>query len=747
MQDRCVEIEVNGVVQGVGFRPFVARLASKYALNGSVKNSPSGALIKLCADETAISHFVQELKTNHPVLAKIDKITIKETPYQNFEGFCVEESEQGLAQSAFFPPDLTICDECKEELFAPANRRFLYPLINCQNCGPRFTVIQSLPYDRSRTTMRFFEMCDECKSEYKNISNRRFHAEPISCPNCGPTMYFADALGSVTDSSKDGQILSCVVQALREGKIVAIKGVGGFHLICRADRDEAVLRLREKKRRAKKPLAVMFSSMEALKKQCEISDYEEEMISSLQRPITIVKKSTSYALSSHISHESGFVGVFLPYNGIYEILFSMIDFALVATSANISDEPIETCEKAIFARLGEAFDYALYYDRVIVQECDDSVVRAAGDMMIKLRNSRGYAPYFFKAESFKNQVFCAGAHQKNCFAFCFDDNIAISSHIGDLGSLDAQEYYESSVLHMKSLWNLSVDVVVRDKNSRYASSSFAETFEAKKLLLQHHKAHFLALLFEKQMLHSDAIGVVWDGTGVGDDGNIWGGEVFKKSGYELQRLYHLPEFWLLGGEGMAKQPRKSALSIALSFLNEKESYDVAKKLGFFDDEICILFDAFAKKTNCVKSTSMGRLFDAVAALCGIVKEDCYEGESGLMIESLYDVSIEDSFDGLSDIGSILREVVNTKSPSIVASKFINTLTDYVKELSKKHQLPIFCSGGVFQNATLVARIRAKLGDGAVFFHEELSPNDSSICLGQAAFASLYLNGHILQEEL
>ncbi len=747
MQGRCVEIEVKGVVQGVGFRPFAARLASKYALSGSVKNSANGAFITICGESAAIDNFIYELQNSAPVLAKIDAIAIKESKLKEFDEFFVEDSVDCGAKNALFPPDLTICEECEKELFEPENRRFLYPLINCQNCGPRFTAIDSLPYDRSRTTMRFFEMCEACKSEYKNILNRRFHAEPISCPDCGPSFYFADERGSVLECSKTGKILERVAIALNDGKIIAMKGVGGFHLLCRADSNEAVKRLREKKRRAKKPLAVMFGSMEALKNECELSSYEESLVGSKERPITILKKSSAYSLSPLVSHESSFVGAFLPYNGVYSILFCLIDFPLVATSANISDEPIITDEKELFARLGGAFDYAFYYDRVIVQGCDDSVLRASDGGVIKLRNSRGYAPSFFKTALFPASVFCAGAHQKNCFALCFDDTVAVSSHIGDLGSLEAAEYYEQSVEHMRSLWNLSFGVAVCDKNSRYASSAYAASLGVPTLKIQHHKAHFLALLFEKEALHSDALGIVWDGTGLGDDGTVWGGEVFAKNGYEITRVAHLSQFWLLGGESVAKEPRKAALSLALSFLDEEVSHTVANRLGFGEDETKLLFDAFAKKINCVKTTSMGRLFDGVAALIGVVHGECYEGESGLMMESLYDASSGEHFGELSDMGRLLQDILSEKDAAKAATKFINTLALYVKELSAKYDLPIFCSGGVFQNAALVGRIKDETGGREVFFHEKLSPNDSSICAGQAAFAYLYLSGHITKEEL
>ncbi len=739
LRDRCVKIEVGGVVQGVGFRPYVARLASKLLLNGFVQNSSSGAIITICGDSLRVEEFLAVFQSSPPPLAKIDSVLIKESEYQNFDGFFVKESSDESAKTAFFPPDLTICEECEKELFDANDRRYLYPLINCQNCGPRFTVIDSLPYDRMRTSMRPFEMCPSCKNEYEDISDRRFHAEPVSCPSCGPSFYFTDDSGVVIASSKNGDILSLIADALRSGKIVAIKGVGGFHLVCRADSDEAVRRLRDKKQRAKKPFAVMFKNLDALRCECSPTKREEELLASKERPITLMRKSHNYSLSSSISFESPFIGAFLPYSGVYATLFGMIDFALVATSANISDEPIATSEEELFLRLASGFDYAFYYDRKILQGCDDSVVRASDETIIKLRNSRGFAPLFFKSDHvFKEGVFCAGAHQKNSFAICFGQNIVVSAHIGDLDSLEAVEYYEKSVERLRSLWGARFGLVVRDLNARYASSRFADSIGAPILTLQHHKAHFLASLLERRALHSDALGVVWDGTGIGEDGNVWGGEFFVKSGHEITREAHLPYFWLLGGERAAKEPRKSAFSLALSFLTQEEMKQIGVRLGYTENEIALLCEAFDKKLNCVKCSSMGRLFDAIAALIGVVGAQSFDGESGLMLEALYErenAYFYDIFEGKKpNIAALLRLVLQEEGQKAAATKFINTLAEYIKVVAANYDLPIFCSGGVFQNAALVFAAKRALGADKLFFCEKLSPNDSSICVGQAAFA-------------
>lgn len=735
------------MVQGVGFRPFAARLAKKHSLFGEIKNSPNGASLTLVGSAELIDLYTSDLVSNLPPLAKIDEISIKESKYKEYRGFFVRESSQGVGLTALFPPDLTICDECEAELGQKENRRYGYPLINCQNCGPRFTVIESLPYDRERTSMRIFNMCPECTKEYLDIDNRRFHAEPISCPNCGPTLCFSDSGRKILEISKNGEILKKVADALRDEKIVALKGVGGFHLLCRADSDKAVAELRERKRRAKKPFALMFGSLEQIQKECEIDSFEEGLITSKERAIVVVKKSKNYSLSRHISHNSRFVGVFLPYSGTYSLLFSLIEFPLVATSANLSDEPIITDEKELFEKIGDVFDYVLYYDRPIVQGCDDSVLRAAGKRAVKLRNSRGYAPIFLKAKKFDSPVFCAGAHQKNSFALCMEDTVAISQHIGDLDSLDAIEHYEKSVKHFCLLWGFEPSFVVSDKNGRYASSRFAAKLGIKNLKIQHHKAHFLASLFERDMLHSDALGVVWDGTGLGDDSTVWGGELFLKNGYKINREWHLPNFWMLGGEKGAKEPRKAALSLALSFLGEDESLPIAARLGFCDDEISVLFDAFSKKINCVKTSSIGRLFDGVAALLGLVSGVCYEGESGLMIESLYDSSNNQSFGDLDDIGGMLRLILRERDKKASCSKFVNTLANNISSLPSKYNAPIFCSGGVFQNSALVWKIESQTAGKGLFFHEKLSPNDSSICAGQAAYGLLYLQGDITKEEL
>jgi hydrogenase maturation protein HypF len=752
LPSKTARVVVRGIVQGVGFRPFAAKLATDLGLGGSVKNCVDGVSIIISGDARDIELFLYELQNNPPVLAKIESIEIKECELRFFDGFRVEESDVVGSKNSLFPPDLTICEECQKELFDKNDRRFLYPLINCQNCGPRFTVIESLPYDRGRTTMRFFEMCEECKKEYLNILDRRFHAEPVSCPACGPSFYLKDGEGKLLYISKEGEILKKVAAALDDAKIVALKGVGGFHLLCRADSDEAVLRLREKKQRAKKPLAVMFKDIDSAKKECWLESFEESLVLSKERPITIVKKSSSFSLSRHISHDSPYLGIFLPYSGTYSVLTQMVNFPIVATSANISDEPIVTDEEELFERLSGVFDFAFYYDRKIVQGCDDSVVRASGNEIIKLRNSRGYAPLFLKSPGeFKTPVFCAGAHQKNCFAFAFGDQVAISPHIGDLGSIEASEYYEKSVLHMKSLWGIDFGLSVCDKNDRYASSEYAASLGVKLLRLQHHKAHFLASLYEKNALKSDAIGVVWDGTGLGDDGSVWGGEFFLKKGYEIERIRSLPYFWLLGGEKAAKDARKSALSLALSFLSPDEAESVACKLGYSSFEQKILFDAFDKKINCYRTSSMGRLFDGVAALAGVVCGDIYEGESGLMLEAEYNQNSGEYFDVLGgvdiDVKSLLRAVIAEKEAQKIATMFVNTLAKWIKNVSYEYELPFYFSGGVFQNSALVGAIKRELNGKNINFHTALSPNDSSICVGQAAFASLYLSGHITKEEL
>lgn len=738
-----LSIKVYGVVQGVGFRPFVAQLADKHSINGFVQNAAFGAFIVANGDDASLDSFRADLKTSHPPLAKIEKIIVEKTDESVLQGFYVKQSSDDGAKISFFPPDLSICQDCERELFDKNNRRYGYPLINCQNCGPRFTIIKALPYDRARTTMDAFEMCDACKIEYEDKNNRRFHAEPVSCEVCGPTFYFADRVGEVIGSSKNADMLSLAANTLREGKIVAMKGVGGFHLLCRADSDDAVARLREKKRRAKKPLAVMFKNIDELAKQCELSLKEAEVVSSGERPITIVKKSKNYSLSPLISHKSAFLGVFLPYSGVYAWLMNILSFPLVATSANISDEPIITDEKELFDRLGGAFDYTCYYNRRIVVGCDDSVVRVSGDDIIKIRNSRGYAPVFKMFDDKYENTFCAGAHQKNCFSFLFENILLTSAHVGDLNSLESVEAYEKSIEHLADMYNIRFSLAVCDKNRRYASSEYAHSLGVKTLEVQHHKTHFLSLLFEKDMLDADALGVIWDGTGLGDDGKVWGSEFFVKRNYEITRVASLPSFWIIGGEKAAKEPYKCAISLLLSFDKQKEALEFSNKIGLTEDESGLLFDAFERKINCYETSSMGRLFDGIAALIGVVDKDSYDGESGLMIESLYDGEEFFECEPL-DIEALLGLILLETKAAKAATKFINTLSRWIVAVSSAYDLPVCCSGGVFQNAALVSAVKKECArlDRRVIFHSKFSPNDSSISIGQAAFAKLYFDGKI-----
>lgn len=738
-------------MQGVGFRPFVVKTALKFLISGYVKNSPNGVFIH--AEGGDVDGFVDELQSSYPPLAKISSIEVTGADFFGYGGFVVSPSEESGEITAFFPPDLSICDECKKELFDVQNRRYLYPFINCQNCGPRFTVINALAYDRAKTSMSVFEMCPECSAEYSDTTSRRFKAEPISCPNCGPTLYLYDSDKNEVASSKNGDILKKTALLLESGAIIAIKGVGGFHLVCDATSDRAVKGLRERKKRAKKPLAVMFGSIEEVKKECLITPAEERLIGQIERPITVVKKSSSFSLSGSISFESSFIGVFLPYSGVYEVLTREFSKPIVATSANISDEPIITGEETLFERLGGAFDYCLTYNREILHPCDDSVVRAAGEDTIKIRNSRGYTPFFRVQKLCSDEaVFCAGAHQKNTFAAMFRDRVFVSPHIGDLSSLGAMDRYKEGVESFAKMYGLNFTVAVCDKNPRYASSVFAKELGVKTLTVQHHKAHFLASMYEKNRLDEDAVGVVWDGTGLGDDKTVWGGEFFLKTGYEISRIGSLSPFWLVGGEAAAKEPRKSGFSLLLAALGRDEAVSVADKFLFSSAEAELLAAGFDKKLGAVRTSSIGRLFDGAASISGLIQKDSFDGESGLLLESMYDDTVNDKYEdavcgGRLSVEGLTRSVFFETDKKLAATKFINTLAFWVKSFTEGYDLPIYFSGGVFQNAALVYAIKRELkGSKQLFFHTEFSPNDSSICLGQAAYAKLFFEGKIRDSE-
>ncbi|MEA1982109.1 MAG: carbamoyltransferase HypF, partial [Campylobacterota bacterium] len=550
------KIEVTGIVQGVGFRPFVYRHALLHSLSGYTLNNGGGVLIEVEGDELHISKFLETLKNAAPTLSRVDALVSFDIPLQDSDGFTILES-QTRTLNTMIPVDISICSDCQKEMQDPQNRRYQHPFINCLNCGPRYSVIDSLPYDRKNTSMQTFDMCDECRSEYEEPSSRRFHAQAISCPKCGPKL-------------SENTSIKRFTQLIKEGKPAAIKGIGGFHILCDASNVEAVQELRLHKNRPKKPLAVMFKNLASIKEACSLSREEEVLILSRERPIVLVRKKKNSLIAESVAPNIDKIGVFLAYTPLHELLLNELDCPIVATSANVSGEPIIRDEKELLNRLPFVTQSVLTHDREILNSCDDSVVMSVEGESVMLRLGRGYAPKsFYRAKKITKKILALGANQKSTITMAFDNHLILSPHIGDLNSIEAFEYFVRTLETFKRFYSFEPDIIVCDKHPGYETTKWAKDYVAKNpnielLEVQHHYAHALACMAEHD-LEGEALAFCFDGTGYGEneEGNasLWGGEVLRVTPREYKREYHLGEFSLLGGEKATGEPRRVALGL------------------------------------------------------------------------------------------------------------------------------------------------------------------------------------------
>ena len=645
------------------------------------------------------------------------------------------------------------------------NRRYGYFLTNCTNCGPRYTITKTVPYDRTNTSMSVFKMCAQCTQEYNDPSNRRYHAQPISCHKCGPELKLFTNTKVI---AKNNEAIELCAKLIKKGKIVAIKGLGGFHLVCDATNPKTVKKLRDRKQRPSKPFAVMFKDIDQIKIVANITKTEQELITSKEKPIVVVKKrkfhrleKPKFRLSSFVAPNIDRIGVFLPYTPLHYLLFNQLSCPIVATSANISDEPIIRDSTELKEKLFCVYDFCLDFDREIVNACDDSVVQAINEDKIFLRLSRGYAPKYFKLPfKLKHKILALGANQKNTIALAYEDNIILSPHIGDLGSVGANEYFQRTIETFKRFYNFEPDIIVCDKHPRYETTKYAKELKVKNeklkiIKVQHHYAHILACKAEHN-LKGKVLGFAWDGTGYGDDGTIWGGEVLIADEREYERVYSFKQFQLLSADKAVKEPRLNALSLLFEIysLEEIRLLDIPTVKAFKKDEITTLHKIWQKGKIWPKTSSVGRIFDAVASYADISHKSDYEGESGLLIESLYDAKCDESFpyeilEGKIDISNAIKEIVTiwneTRSlkekRKLIVSKFINMLAKIILDICAKHKtFTIVLSGGVFQNKTLLQKVTSKLKEkNQTFYFQQSTPiNDGSISLGQIFYA-VHLN--------
>ncbi len=731
---KTYKIVLKGTVQGVGFRPFVYQLATKYKLFGEVLNNSLGVEITLNATKEELELFIEELKLKLPPLAKIDSIEIIEAEPQKFSSFKIVKTKESKSKVALLPPDISICKECEKELFDPNNRRYLYPFITCTNCGVRYSIIEKLPYDRINTSMHFFKMCKKCEAEYSNPLDRRYHAQPIGCFECGPRLELRVKSEELRVSGVEA--ISGAVELLRGGGILAIKGVGGYHLVCDATNSEAIAKLRERKNRPTKPFAIMVKDIEMAKELANIFKKEEELLTSKERPIVILNSSL-LTLNSLVAPNISKIGLFLPYTPLHLLILKELNRPIVATSANITDEPICTNIESL-EKLENVYDGVLEHNRNIVNGCDDSVLMVVKDRVITLRRARGYTPVSIKLPfKLKQKTLALGANQKSTVAIGFNKEVILSPHIGDLDSIGSVEYYKKNIETLLRIYDFKPETVAHDLHPNYESTKVAKEFKNVELkAVQHHFAHILGVMVEHS-ISSKVFGVAFDGTGLGSDGNLWGGEFLVCDYKGFERVAHIEYFKLIGGEKAIKEPRRVALSLLFKcFGKEALELDIPTIKAFSQTELNALYIAWQKGLNAPLSSSAGRLFDGIASLVGVNQVVIYEGESGLMLEELYDKKEKSSYqfeykDGKIDIRPLIKAIIKEQSTIKAVSKFFNTLIEIIATVYKNYtHLPLVASGGVFQNRVLLELLIERFPN--VYIPNKIPPNDGGIALGQTA---------------
>jgi hydrogenase maturation protein HypF len=743
-----VRAKIAGRVQGVGFRPTVYRYATQFGLCGFVCNGPHGVTIEVEGEHLKIGAFFHQLTREPPkqaVIADVQKEVCAEKGYQRFD---VVESEPDGDPAVHISPDLAMCDDCTKELLDPKDRRYRHAFINCTNCGPRFTIIHDLPYDRERTSMAKFAMCGSCDHEYHDPRDRRFHAQPNACGHCGPQLRLRVASGIACDDSD----LAKTKELLRRGQIVAIKGIGGYHLACDATSTGAVARLRLRKQRPHKPLAVMFRDMATLKQFCEVGETEEAELMSVARPIVLVaRRRTARHLAKDVSPDTNTIGAFLPYTPVHHLLLQDFD-ALVMTSGNLTDEPIISDETELATLLGPIADAALTHNRPVVHKCDDSVLRIVNGQRQFLRRARGFVPNPIRIAPASDvpHILAVGGELKNTFCLVRNGHAFLSQHIGDLKDYKTYSQFSSEIESWKSLMRIEPQVIAHDLHPAYLSTRFAD--EARiphKVGVQHHHAHVASVMAEHD-LHDSVIGVALDGTGYGTDGTIWGGEFMVADRCDFERVAHLKTYPMPGGDKAVVEPWRMAASVlhAEGLGEEVHRRFPASKWHLVQKMIRAGF-------NSPLTSSAGRLFDAVAAILGLCDVASYEGQAAIRLESLADSRVNERYPSdvkqadrpwVLDFGpaihAILAERRHGVAVSEISAKFHNTMAAAIVQiccfLRDQRGLDVVAlSGGVFQNELLLRRTVETLQSRhfRVFTNTVVPPNDGGLALGQAAVAA------------
>ncbi|MCB2179810.1 carbamoyltransferase HypF [bacterium] len=754
-------IHINGIVQGVGFRPFVFNLAESYGLKGWVRNTSAGVDIEVDGTPEQLAGFEEDLQALAPPLSKIDEFSTLRIAAQGFDTFSITHSEND--PNAFVPisPDVTICDDCLEELYDPADRRYRYPFINCTNCGPRFTIIKDIPYDRPYTTMADFPMCPDCREEYENPRDRRFHAQPVACPECGPHIWLSYD-GETASGLNEEDALQKTRGLLTEGKILAIRGLGGFHLACDATNPGAVATLRKRKFRVGKPFAVMFPSVEAIEKHCDVTKAERELITSRERPIVIVHKKPESTIDSEVTPGQKTLGVMLPYTPLHALLLEEapgFPDALVMTSGNLSDEPIATENLEAKTRLQTLADAFLLHNRDIYIRCDDSVVRAVnhptkGESIYLMRRSRGYAPNPIRTKWDMPQILAGGPALKNTFCLTKGTYAFLSHHIGDLDNFETLTAYQEGIAHFERLFRISPEHLAYDLHPDYLSTRYiiqrAGEENLPALGIQHHHAHIAACMAENDLPPDEpVIGISFDGTGYGTDGTIWGGEILLSSYTQFERSFHLQAVPLPGGDAATKEPWRFALSM-LQHAGIPWEEDLPPVQFTPAEMLPILEQQIKKRINAPLTSSMGRLFDAAAAIAGVREAVSYEAQAAIEFEAMVNPVEDGQYDyeivnRAIDPSILIQQMVSDVRQNLplpnIAAKFHHTIArmslDTSRALREQHNIHrVALSGGVWQNMVLLEETISllKKDNFEVFIHSKVPANDGGLSLGQAVIA-------------
>ena len=742
-----LRLVIRGAVQGVGFRPFVYRLATELGLRGWVLNSVQGVFIELEGEPPTLQRFVKRLYVEKPPRASIQSMEQSVLEPVGYTGFEIRHSEHTGEKTTLILPDLATCPDCLREIFDPTNRRYRYPFTNCTNCGPRYSIIESLPYDRPNTTMKAFNMCARCREEYETPLDRRFHAQPNACPECGPHLELWDEQGGVL--AQHDTALRRAAEAIREGHIVAIKGLGGFHLVADARNEQAVSTLRERKRREEKPFALMYPSLHLVRVHCRVNEAEERVLVSPESPIVLLRREQDDVAPS-VAPNNLFLGVMLPYTPLHHLLMHELGFPIVATSGNQSDEPICTDEHEALQRLAGIADLFLVHNRPIARHVDDSVVRVLMGRELLLRRARGYAPLPVLVKEPLPPLLGVGAHLKNTVALSVGRQVFISQHIGDLETPQALQAFRRVITDVKALWEHQPQAVACDLHPDYLSTQTAYQMGYSVVPIQHHAAHVLSCMAENEV-EPPVLGISWDGTGYGTDGTVWGGEFLLVTTASFERFAHLRPFRLPGGDRAVKEPRRSALGVLYELLGER-ALEVVGHL-FTDSERRLLLHMLRQGIHSPVTTSAGRLFDAVASLVHGRQVVNDEGQAAMELEFLahrvrsdeaYPFALLDGcpyvLDWSPTVQAILEDVRSGVEPAQVAVRFHNTLVEMMVAVARRAGLErVALSGGCFQNAYLTERAVRRLSEAGFrpCWHQRVPPNDGGIALGQVVGAGWF----------